>query len=134
MKLELDGVKEVIKALESLPPNVEKQVLRKAMRSAMKPLLAQAKAEAPVKSGLLRSSIVLRAAKKKKRGSIAFEIRPDGKKFAKGFYPAQVEFGRKDMLANPFMARAFASAGGTARDLAVQAILKGILQLADKGR
>lgn len=44
----VDGLGELTKALAELTPKLEKKVLRQAMRKAAKPILAQAKANAPV--------------------------------------------------------------------------------------
>lgn len=44
----VDGIGELTKALAELTPKLEKKVLRQAMRKAAKPILAQAKANAPV--------------------------------------------------------------------------------------
>jgi HK97 gp10 family phage protein len=46
--LELHGVGELIRSLQALTPAMENKVLRKAMRAGAKPILAQAKANAPV--------------------------------------------------------------------------------------
>jgi len=46
--LELHGVGELIRSLQELTPAMENKVLRKAMRAGAKPILEQAKANAPV--------------------------------------------------------------------------------------
>lgn len=48
--LEVHGVAELVRKLSELPNKVENKILRQAMRAAGKPILAQAKANAPVSS------------------------------------------------------------------------------------
>lgn len=134
MKIEITGDKEVIKALEGLGPKVERKVLGKAMRTGLRPLLEQAKAEAPVDTGKLRDSLVIRVAKSKKRGTVALEVRPNEKKFADGhYYPAQVEYGTEHTEPNPFLARAFEAGAEDARDVALGEIQKGIDDIVRNG-
>ncbi|APW60489.1 HK97-gp10 family putative phage morphogenesis protein [Paludisphaera borealis] len=134
MKISVSGDKDVINALKSLGSKVEKKVLRQAMRAGMRPMLAAAKADAPEDTGHLKSSLVIRAAKTKKRGAIALEVRPDEKKYPPGdYYPAQVEYGTSDTLPNPFMADAFASTGETAKSIALGMIAAGIDAIVKQG-
>ncbi len=138
MKIEVAGADDVIKALEQLGSKVEKKVLRQAIRKGLKPLLAECKAEAPVDSGKLRNSLAILTALRKRRGTVALEVRPREKWWAGDhYYPAQVEYGRPNldnrMEPNPFMAEAFSHRGGEARDVALQAIKRGIDELVEKG-
>jgi HK97 gp10 family phage protein len=129
MKLEAHGAQDVIKKLEALGGKVERKVLGKSIRTGLKVLLAECKANAPVDGGLLRKSLAVLTALKKKRGTVVLEVRPNEKKFLGGhYYPAQVEYGRKkkNQPPNPFMLKAFSHRGEAAKDAAVAAVAKGI--------
>lgn len=51
------GLAELQKALDTLAPRIEKNVMRGAMRAGMKPVLEAAKQGVPVRTGRLRSSL-----------------------------------------------------------------------------
>lgn len=55
--LELKGVGELIRSLQALTPAMENKVLRKAMRAGAKPILAQAKSNAPVSDASSNSGL-----------------------------------------------------------------------------
>jgi HK97 gp10 family phage protein len=142
MKIDIVGAKEIIKALDQLAPKVERKVLRQSIRKGLKPLLDECKANAPVApvdGGKLRDSLaILTALGKKKRGTIALEVRPREKWWAgEHYYPAQVEYGRPNldnhMEPNPFMAEAFSHRGEAAKDVALQEIKKGIDKIVENG-
>lgn len=134
MKINVSGDKDVIKALKGLGSKVEKKVLRQAMRAGMRPMLAAAKADAPQDTGHLKNSLVIRAAKSKKRGAIALEVRPNEKQYPPGhYYPAQIEYGTSDTPANPFMAEAFGATGETAKSIALKMIATGIDAIVKQG-
>jgi len=134
VKIEITGADDIIKALDELGSKVEKKILRQAMRKGLKPLLDEAKSRAPVDTGNLRDSLVIRAAKSRKRGTIALEVRPNERKFdGEHYYPAQVEYGTSDTEPNPFMAEAFSSAGETAKDVALDEIKRGIHEIVRNG-
>jgi HK97 gp10 family phage protein len=130
MKIEIAGAQEIIKALEQLAPKVEKKILRQAIRKGLKPLLDEAKDQAPVDTGDLRKSLTIRVAKSQKRGTIALEVRPNERKYdGRFYYPAIVEYGRKKarpMEPNPFMAKAFEGKAEEAKDVALREIKRGI--------
>lgn len=50
MRVELDGVRQSLHALESLGPRVYKRVMTSALRKAVRPIVAAARAKAPKKS------------------------------------------------------------------------------------
>lgn len=84
--------------LRALPEKLERKVLRQAMRKAGRPILADAKANAPVKTGKMRASLKLRALKRK-RGRVGVRIET-GTRAELGipaeerwYYPAIVELG-----------------------------------------
>jgi HK97 gp10 family phage protein len=107
VKFKLEGAKALERQLKALPDKVERQILRQAVTAAAKPVLEEAKAQAPVKSGALRTSLKVRAGKRRK-GSVGRQVvTKDG--FFKGeqFYGAFIELGTKFIEAREFMLNAF---------------------------
>ena len=102
------GNKQLQKQLKLLAGNMQKKIVRQALRAAAKPVLAAAKAKCPVKSGRLEKSLKLRAMKRK-RGQFGVRIKtgtkaelgiPADDKF---YYPAHVELGHGSVPAVPYM-------------------------------
>lgn len=115
-KLQVEGFKEITKALSVLEVNIQKKVLRSAMRKNLKPLLAESKKNAPKVSGDLRKSLRLKAGKRKKH-KFSINVMVGKKNFVgKTFYGAMVELGTKKMKARHFMKAAFDAKGPAARD------------------
>jgi HK97 gp10 family phage protein len=126
----ITGLKQVDKRLRTLEPRVQKKVIRQAMRKGLKVLAAAVKAEAPVLTGTMRDNVKVRAVKSRRRGSIQLEVRIEANDETKHtspktgktvFYAAVVQYGP-----DPFMERAFDSAGERARQVALKALLGGI--------
>jgi HK97 gp10 family phage protein len=69
---ELLGIPEFKRALSQLALDLRKKVIRKALRAGAKVVQAQAKANAPVRTGLMRRRIVVMASKLRKaaRGEV----------------------------------------------------------------
>lgn len=133
--IRMRGAKELGEALKAFGPAMEKKVLRKAMRDSAKPILADAKARAPVSSydgpmgkkgekadirrmkkagvhypGMLRDSLKILSIKRNRAGRVGVVI-STAKGFFKGetFYGAFIEFGTRNMAARPFIRPAFDS-------------------------
>lgn len=156
------GIRKVDRRLKSLVPRLQKKVIRQGIRAGLKVIKAEMQNQAPVKTGLMRASVKVRASKFRKRGEIkmvAFisgnvpalvkSYGPDKKRF---FYPAGVEFGVKQknhphakpknsaieyyekeaQKPNPFAKRAFQIAGEPSRQRAIEVILEGIEREASK--
>lgn len=93
------GDKKLQAKLRRLETKVQRKIVRKALRDAAKPVLADAKARVPVDTGLLKRSLVVRAARRQRRGTFGVFIQPKGRDFFgipgddPYFYPAIVEFG-----------------------------------------
>jgi len=90
----LRGDKRILKALKALPPKVQRGVIRKAARNAMRPMHGQSKANAPKgATGKLRRSIKLRAIRPR-GGRIGITISSNEKWFmGPEYYAAFQEFG-----------------------------------------
>lgn len=70
----IEGAEELRKLLGSLPIKLEKKVLRQALRKSGKTVVAEAKRNAPVKSGLLKRKITLRALKMRRRYMVGVKV------------------------------------------------------------
>lgn len=95
VSLEFEGLSQVDAALEALPDAVRLRVLRKTMKKSAEPILSAAKAKVPVGAGKLRDSLVIRAARKKKRSTkLRVSVLP-GNDWFKGdtYYAGFLEFG-----------------------------------------
>ena len=76
--LRLDGLRDAKAAIESLTKQMRKKVVRAALKAAAKPIIRAAKANAPVKTGLVRKRIGSFASKIKRgqNGEIGIYIKP----------------------------------------------------------
>jgi HK97 gp10 family phage protein len=101
----------------------------------MKVMADAVKAEVPVDTGLTRRNVKVRAARKKKRGTIEIEVRvlaEGGLKKTSGrtgktvFYPAIVQYGGKNIRKNPFMSRAYDRRGDAARLRTIELLKDGV--------
>jgi HK97 gp10 family phage protein len=87
-ELHVSGLSELDKLLKELPAQVERNILRGAMRAGAKVFEGRAKQLVPVRSGQLRDSI--KVSTRSKRGRVSATVRAGGKK---AFYAHMVEFG-----------------------------------------
>lgn len=146
-KFTLKGIKGVDKALKKLPDAVAKKVVRKAMRSAMKPVAARVKVLAPKKTGELSREVKVRAGKGRK-GSIRIDVRlgnatADNAHSGDQFHGAFQEFGWKPgkrgkakrtriVAGKHFVEQAFHETAQQAKTTAETGIREGILDEAKK--
>lgn len=107
------GAPELSKALADLPANLERKVLTKALRQAGKFYQTLAAARAPRDRGKLATTFKVRALKRRK-GRVGVMIQTGTRAQLgiapqnKGYYPAHVEFGHRDVAgvhhaADPYM-------------------------------
>lgn len=102
--VKLLGAKGLEKALRELGPKVGRKVLRQALKKGGDPILADAKANAPVKTGLLRDSLKVRAGKRVKKGRVTRTVQTkEGDFKGQTYYSAFHEYGTSKMRARPFM-------------------------------
>lgn len=115
MLVGIEGIRETAKAMEGFHPTLKKKILRKVVRKAARPVLEAARARAPVDTGALEETLSIRSAQfgrgrfgKNNVGAKVVTakrerlgIDPDDK----GYYPAVIEFGRKDgtIPAQPYL-------------------------------
>jgi len=123
------GIAEIDKKMRRLEPKIAKQVVRKEIREAMKPILAAAKEAAPVgETGQLKAAIRLRVGKVKRgTGQIKFVVMI-GKGFFKGdqYYGGFVHFGTNRMHARLFLTAVYERLKDSAKSRAIQGILAGL--------
>ena len=74
----IEGLKDAKEAIEALTRDMRKKVVRGALRDAAKPIVQAARANAPVKTGLVRKRLGVSASKLKrgKNGEVGVYIRP----------------------------------------------------------
>ena len=64
MRIKIEGIEEAMKALDNISKDIKrKPILDRAMKKAMKPILAQAKEDAPENDGELVKSIKAKSAR-----------------------------------------------------------------------
>lgn len=131
------GVDELDRKLRGLAPKVQRKIVHRAVKAALGPVEAEAKARAPVRTGALRSEIgIARDLRSKSRNVIGYEVvikGTDGSPMVKHtkdgqrvFVPYAVEFGHSRAPAHPFMRPAFETKGQAARAACIALIRAGI--------
>ena len=93
------GDKRLIKKLEGLDKKIQRSALRSSIRRAANSLLAITRSYAPVDTGKLAKSLIVRSMRQKRRGEIGFNVRTGTSKElgidGPVFYPAIQEYGSK---------------------------------------
>ena len=98
---EIDS-KQLLRALEKLPFNIEKNIIVGSTRAGAKVVSDEARRLVPVRYGALKKSIgVLK--RKSKRGEITFGVSPRKGGKHNGFYGRFIELGTSKMIARPFL-------------------------------
>lgn len=145
--IRLEGGPALERKLAALDSKVARKLSRQALRAGAKVVLAQAKANAPKRTGLLRRSLKVRAGKARK-GFTQFRVQTAAGSFkGETFYGAFVEFGHKigkrssalrdykratgqdprgEVPANPFIARAFRQKREAALQVIIATLKQGI--------
>ena len=137
-KVVVTGIREIDRKLKRLAPAVQRKVVRHAMRSGMKLVLAEAQVLVPVLSGLTRDNLEIHQARPK-RGALTLLVRvkknegflKTGKQGERWFYPAAVEFGHagpRPAPPHPFMRPAYITQGPAARDRTLSELLDGTMK------
>lgn len=95
LSMKVDGIKPLLKKLKSFPAKIEKKILRQALRAGGKIFQQQAKANAPVKSGLTKRSLKVRSMKRS-RTRVGIRVATSAKDYTGDtFYASFVEYGHK---------------------------------------
>lgn len=74
IRMEIEGLGQLLDNLSNLPTKVEKRVTRKALNRAAKPVVRMAKTLVPRRTGLLRKSIGVRPARISRKRGTAFVV------------------------------------------------------------
>ena len=90
----ITGAKELAQALALLPANIEKNIMRGALRAGAKVISDEAKQLVPTKTNKLKNNIRLSTSAKK--GEVSASVKAGGKKDV--FYYKFVEFGTQPHL------------------------------------
>lgn len=115
--MQVTGLAELHKTLQSLPTQIETNILRGALREGLKVIEQDAKARAPVKDGALRESIKIRFKRQrlKKAGMAVMQVVAGGKA---AWYAHLIEYGtasyytgKGKTVGKPYMIRAKDSTG-----------------------
>lgn len=93
IEFEIKGADAIREAFSKIPDKLEARILRGAVRAATKPVLEEAKANAPVRKGALRDS--LRISTKSKRGEVRARVVAGDNKKGGVYYATMVEGGTK---------------------------------------
>lgn len=121
------GLDDLLKKLDRLPENLEKNVLRGAIRASAAPIVKDAKTRVPVLqdrddrriAGALRRSIRARSVQMK-NGRLTGGVTAGGSDKSRGkgdtFYARFVEFGTAKMQARPFLRPAIDHQTGNATE------------------
>ncbi|MEZ5951183.1 MAG: HK97 gp10 family phage protein [Planctomycetaceae bacterium] len=116
---EITGHKKIDKLFKQLTDKVQKNVVKKAMRIGMKPLLDEVKQNVPVDTGATKNDIRIRAGK---RSRDRIEVQVSSKN--DNYIPKFLEFGTSKMAARPFYRPAYESKGEQAKQTTMDELLK----------
>jgi HK97 gp10 family phage protein len=117
----ITGFKEIDDKLKGLEKKVQKKVTRQAMRKGLKPVLSEARANAPVDTGELRKGIKIKSGKGSRR-QITMNVQTTDPNYVGKF----LEFGTRKMKAHPFMRPAYDTKGDQATAIALDELRKGV--------
>ena len=97
MAVRIEGLDELEKQFDRLIDTSKKKVMQKALNAAAAPIKKEAKAKAPIKTGLLKKSIRSKQMKHTEKPSVGIFIN------MKAYYWYFLEYGTSKMSAQPFM-------------------------------
>jgi HK97 gp10 family phage protein len=141
-EVHIKGLEEMRKKLAAVDGAVAKKLIRRALRAGAKVIATQCKADAPLRGGLLRSKIRVKAGKRK-RNHIRMNV-AIGKKDFQGdtFYAGFVDRGRKSgkrgsrnrhpIAGSKFLEKAFDKARGAAGEAILATLKTGFTPDVDK--
>lgn len=117
VKVELEGLADIVQVLNEVEQGVRNRVLRKAFRAYGRQIIKPAKRAAPVRSRALRRSIGQKIATYKS-GTMVLVVGPrrgvtaehEGRRVVPANYAHLVEFGTQRSRATPFMRQAAVAA------------------------
>ena len=98
----IDGIKEARKAFKELSDKMQRGVLRSALRASARPVVKDAKARVPVRTGALKKAIGVAVTVKTTEATASVGIRR-GKRGGPATYAHLPELGTKHSPAKPFL-------------------------------
>lgn len=107
-ELKIEGLADLHKVLQTLPEELEKKVLRNALRAGASVMKKAAQDQVPVESGALRKSIKVKTSARKGRYRLKANI-VAGDKGA--YYAHMVEFGTAEHMIKPAKKKALSFGG-----------------------
>lgn len=125
------GDKALERKLRKLDERVQKKIVRKALRSGAKPVLADAKAYVPIDTGALESELKITASRAR-RGFFGVQVATPPRSILgigpddKGYYPAILEYGSDKMEPIPYLRPAFDNNRGRALAIIRDVLVKGV--------
>ena len=103
--IELTGVDEILNKLQQMGTNISR-LENKALKNAAEPVLQDAKANVPVRTGKLKKGLKITNVKKKE-GVKYILVGVDRGDNSEIFYEKFIEFGTSKMSARPFLQPAY---------------------------
>jgi len=104
---EIQGAKELERALKQLGPKIEKSVAKSAVRAGANVIAKEARLRVPQESGTLKRSIRVVARSRRTGDAVASVVTRSGKRWnakrMNAWYAPLVEFGTKLRPATPFL-------------------------------
>lgn len=94
--------KQLLRALEKLPINIQKNVMVGATRASAKVVSDEAKRLVPIDNGRLKKSIGV-IKRKTRKGITTFSVSPRKGGKSDAFYGRFIELGTSKMIAKPFL-------------------------------
>lgn len=122
--IELTGVQEIIERLEKIGANVGK-LENQALNNAAEPVLEDAKANVPVRTGKLKRGIKISSVKKK-NGIKYIKVGADRGDNSEVFYGKFIEFGTSKMAAHPFLEPAYEKNRENIKEIIAKTLKEGI--------
>lgn len=104
VRIEIQGVDELVRNLNKIPKNATRRSLAKAAKAGAEPILRSARQKAPVDTGRLRDSLRSKYAYQSSRAvrvEISSNMKPKGSSWHS--YDYYQEFGTSQHPAQPFM-------------------------------
>lgn len=123
----IEGLKELNRALELLPEEVQRRIAGRALLQGGKVVQAAVAANAPVKTGKLHKSIIIKSAR---LHGAAVSRQVGTASFA--FYGKFSEFGTSRQAPRPWFTPAFLASQNEATKVIIEELAKGIMRYAKR--